>query len=73
MSEHTYRTSEIVGTSADGLDQATLNGVGRVSESLRHVDWFELTQVRGQVVDGKVEHLQVGLKVGFRIDDPSIA
>jgi len=69
MSEHAYRMSEIVGTSADGIDQAIRNGVERVSKSLRHVDWFEVTQVRGKVMDGKVEHFQVGLKVGFRIDD----
>ncbi|MFE2379627.1 dodecin [Streptomyces sp. NPDC059398] len=69
MSEHTYRVTEIVGTSHEGVDQAIRNGLGRASSTLRGLDWFEVTQVRGQIVDGQVEHYQVGLKVGFRLED----
>lgn len=69
MTNRTYRVSEIVGTSPDGIDQAIRNAIGRASKTLRHVDWFEVTQVRGQVKDGDVEHFQVGLKVGFRLED----
>ena len=69
MSNRTYRVTEIVGTSQDGIDQAIRNAVERASRTLRHVDWFEMTQVRGQVKDGTVEHFQVGLKVGFRLED----
>ncbi|MBD8869418.1 dodecin [Nocardioides donggukensis] len=69
MSDRTYRVSEIVGTSPDGIDQAVRNGIARASKTLRHLDWFEVTQVRGQVKDGQVEHFQVGLKVGFRLED----
>ena len=69
MSSRTYRVSEIVGTSPDGVDQAIRNGILRASQTLRHLDWFEVTQVRGQVKDGVVEHFQVGLKVGFRLED----
>jgi len=69
MTNRTYRVSEIVGTSPDGIDQAIRNAVERASKTLRHVDWFEMTQVRGQVKDGTVEHFQVGLKVGFRLED----
>lgn len=69
MSNRTYRVSEIVGTSPDGIDQAIANGIARASTTLRHIDWFEMTQVRGQVKDGKVEHYQVGLKIGFRLED----
>ncbi|GAA2960116.1 dodecin [Streptomyces enissocaesilis] len=69
MSDHTYRVTEIVGTSTEGLDQAIRNGIDRASQTLRGLDWFEMTQVRGHIVDGRVEHYQVGLKVGFRLED----
>jgi dodecin len=69
MSNRTYRVTEIVGTSPDGIDQAIRNGVERAATTLRHVDWFEVTQVRGQVHDGTVEHFQVGIKLGFRLED----
>src|SRR5689334_13646188 len=69
MSNRTYRVTELVGTSPDGIDAAIRNAVRRASTTLRHVDWFEVTQVRGQVKDGDVEHFQVGLKVGFRLED----
>ncbi|MBN3929829.1 dodecin domain-containing protein [Streptomyces verrucosisporus] len=68
MSSHTYRVTEIVGTSHEGVDQAIRNGIARASERLRHLDWFEVTQVRGNISDGRVEHYQVGLKVGFRLE-----
>ncbi|MFE9044767.1 dodecin [Streptomyces sp. NPDC012421] len=69
MSNHTYRVTEIVGTSPEGVDQAIRNGITRASQTLRGLDWFEVTQVRGHLVDGRIEHYQVGLKVGFRLDD----
>ena len=69
MTNRTYRVTEIVGTSPEGIDAAIRNAVERVSQTLRHVDWFEVTQVRGQVKDGTVEHFQVGLKLGFRLED----
>jgi dodecin len=69
MSEHTYRVTEIVGTSHDGVDQAIRNGIARASQTLRHLDWFEVSQVRGQIEGGSVEHWQVCLKVGFRLDE----
>ncbi|MCF2126323.1 MULTISPECIES: dodecin [unclassified Streptomyces] len=69
MSNHTYRVTEIVGTSPDGVDQAVRNGVRRAQRTLRNLDWFEVTQVRGQIEDGEVAHWQVGLKVGFRLEE----
>ena len=69
MTNRTYRITEIVGTSPDGIDQAIRNGIERAAQTLRHIDWFEMTQVRGQVKDGSVEHFQVGLKIGFRLED----
>ncbi|MFJ4282396.1 dodecin [Streptomyces massasporeus] len=69
MSNHTYRVTEIVGTSPDGVDQAVRNGIDRASQTLHNLDWFEVTQVRGQLEDGRIAHWQVGLKVGFRLDE----
>ncbi|QDQ14969.1 dodecin [Streptomyces spectabilis] len=69
MSEHTYRVTEIVGTSHEGVDQAIRNGITRASQTLRGLDWFEVTQVRGHIEDGQIRHFQVGLKVGFRLED----
>ncbi|MBQ0985645.1 dodecin domain-containing protein [Streptomyces sp. F63] len=69
MTNHVYRVTEIVGSSHEGVDDAIRNGIRRASETLRHLDWFEVTEVRGQIKDGQVEHYQVGLKVGFRLED----
>jgi dodecin len=65
----TYRVTEIVGTSTDSLDAAIRNGVARAGETLRHLDWFEVTEIRGQLIDGTVQHFQVGMKIGFRLED----
>jgi dodecin len=69
MTDHTYRVTEIVGTSNEGVDAAVRNGVARAAQTLRGLDWFEITQVRGHIVDGEIEHYQVGMKVGFRLEE----
>ena len=69
MSSRTYRVTEIVGTSPEGIDQAIKNGITRAARTLRHVDWFEVTQMRGHLEDGEVEHFQVTMKLGFRLED----
>jgi flavin-binding protein dodecin len=69
MTNRTYRVTEIVGTSTTGIDDAVRNGIRRAGQTLRHLDWFEVVEVRGHVVDGEVEHFQVGMKVGFRLED----
>lgn len=69
MANRTYRLTEIVGTSPDGVDEAIRNGVDRAAQTLRHLDWFEVTEIRGQVVDGAVSHYQVTMKIGFRLED----
>lgn len=69
MTDHVYRVTEIVGSSHEGVDEAIRNAVSRASQTVRNLDWFEVTQVRGQIENGQIEHYQVGLKVGFRIED----
>ena len=70
MSSHTYRVSEIVGTSPDSVDQAIRNGLNRADRTLRNLDWFEVKGIRGHLEGGQVAHFQVTMKVGFRLDDP---
>ena len=69
MTDRTYRVTEIVGTSPDGIEPAIHNAIHRAAQTLRHLDWFEVTEIRGQIVDGKVAHYQVGIKLGFRLED----
>ncbi|NUP80281.1 MAG: dodecin domain-containing protein [Nonomuraea sp.] len=69
MTDRTYRVTEIVGTSGESLDQAIRNGLQRASQTLRHLDWFEVTEIRGHMDGGEIAHYQVGMKVGFRLED----
>ena len=69
MSDATYRVTEIVGTSSDGIEQAIKSAIDRASQTLHNLDWFEVVQVRGHLEDGAVGNYQVTMKVGFRLDD----
>jgi flavin-binding protein dodecin len=68
MSNQTYKITEIVGSSPDGVDAAIRSGIARAADSLRNLDWFEVTEIRGHLADGEVGHFQVSMKVGFRLD-----
>jgi flavin-binding protein dodecin len=65
---HTYAISEIVGTSEKSIEDAIESGIATASKSLRHLDWFEVGNIRGHLTDGKVAHYQVTLRVGFRYE-----
>jgi dodecin len=67
--DHTYRVTEIVGSSSESVDQAIRNAISRASATLRNLDWFEVTETRGHISGGEVGHFQVTLKVGFRLED----
>ena len=68
MTTHTYKIVEIVGSSPNGTDEAIRNAIAEASKTLRQLDWFEVVETRGHLVDGKVGHFQVHLKVGFRLE-----
>ena len=68
MSDATYKVTEVVGTSPDSIQQAVRNGIARASRTLRNLDWFEVTEMRGRIDGGKVSQYQVKVKVGFRLD-----
>jgi dodecin len=69
VSDHVYRITEVVGSSPESVQAAISNGVSRVARTVRNVEWFEVTELRGRVADGAIEAYQVGLKVGFRLED----
>jgi dodecin len=71
MADHVYKVTEVVGSSTDSLQQAIRNGVERAAETVRNLEWFEVTDIRGHIEDGHVGHFQVSLKLGFRLDDAS--
>ena len=68
MTDKTYKLVEIVGTSEESFAHAASSGVERAAQTIRHVDWFEVTEMRGRVVDGKISQFQVTMKVGFRLE-----
>ena len=69
MTDHAYKVSELVGTSTQGIDHAISNAIERASRTVRNLDWFEVTDIRGWIKDNAVGHVQVTMKVGFRLDD----
>ncbi len=64
----TYKKIEIVGTSPKSFEEAVRNGIGRASETVKNMDWFEVDELRGRIDDGAVAEYQVTLKVGFRLE-----
>lgn len=70
MSDVTYAITHVVGTSPDGVDQAIRNGVKKAGETLRNLDWFEVSEIRGYLDhSAEVQHFQVTMKIGFRYGD----
>ena len=69
MTDHIYKKIELVGSSKTSIEDAIENALARAHKSIHNLEWFEVQETRGHVVDGKVGHYQVVLKVGFRLDD----
>jgi dodecin len=68
MNDHVYKTIEITGSSSSGVDDAVAKAISKASETVRNLDWFEVASIRGRIVEGRIGHVQVTLKVGFRLD-----
>ena len=68
MPEHVYRVTELVGTSKESIEDAIRSGIGRAGQTVRNIDWFEVTEIRGYVREGALDHYQVGMKLGFRLE-----
>ena len=68
MTQHVYKLLELTGSSPTSSDDAISCAIAKASESVRNIQWFEVIEQRGHVVDGKVAHWQVTLKVGFTLE-----
>lgn len=70
MSSNVYAISEIAGSSTESIEEAIENALARARKTLRSLDWFEVTEIRGHLGDdGSVEHYQVSLKLGFKMEE----
>lgn len=68
MSDHVYKSLELTGSSAVGIEEAVNNAIAKASQTLRNIQWFNVVETRGHVQDGKVAHWQVTIKVGFTLE-----
>lgn len=68
MSSHTYKTIELTGSSAVGTDDAVKNAIEKASETVRNLQWFQVTETRGHIEDGRIAHWQVTIKAGFTLE-----
>ena len=66
---NTYKKTEVVGISEKSFADAVNQAVKRTSKAVRNLSWFEVTEMRGQIKDGKVNEFQVTVKIGFRLED----
>jgi flavin-binding protein dodecin len=69
MSDHVYKTIELVGSSTKGMEDAVQKAIRKAAETVRNIRWFEVLDTRGHVEDGKVAHWQVTVKLGFTLDE----
>lgn len=69
MADHVYKKIELVGSSPTSIEDAIEKALARAHKTVHRMDWFEVVDTRGHIVDGKVGHYQVVIKVGFRLDD----
>ena len=68
MSAHTYKLIELVGSSTESTDHAIRDAIAKAALTVKHMDWYEMIESRGHIVDGRVSHYQVRIKVGFRLE-----
>jgi hypothetical protein len=69
VSDHVYKTLELVGSSVTGSDDAVRAALERAARTVRHLRWFEVVGTRGHIEDGRIAHWQVTVKVGFTLED----
>jgi len=68
MSDHVYKKIELTGSSSIGIQEAVENAVSKASQTINNMRWFEVIETRGHIDNGKVEHWQVTIKIGFTIE-----
>jgi hypothetical protein len=68
MSQHIYKTIELVGSSTVGVEDAIRGAIAKSAETVRNLRWFEVTETRGHIEGGQVAHWQITLKIGFTLE-----
>jgi flavin-binding protein dodecin len=68
MSDNIYKSVEITGSSTSGVDDAIAKAIAKAAETVRNIDWFEVLEIRGHVQESRIQHTQVTLKIGFRLE-----
>jgi flavin-binding protein dodecin len=68
MSKHVYKILELTGSSPTSIEEAVAGAVAKAHETIRNIQWFEVIETRGHVVDGKIAHWQVTVKLGFTLE-----
>ncbi|MGZ3519290.1 MAG: dodecin [Vulcanimicrobiaceae bacterium] len=68
MTDHIYKLVELTGSSTVSIEDAVQKAIARAHQTIRNMHWFNITETRGHVIDGKVAHWQVSLKVGFTLE-----
>jgi len=72
MEDHVYKIIELSGSSQTSIEDAIQNAVSRAGRTLKNLRWCEVVQTRGHIENGKIQHYQVVLKIGFKIDDATV-
>ncbi|QIB65936.1 dodecin [Kineobactrum salinum] len=70
MNDHVYKTLEITGSSRNSVEEAVQTAISRTGETVQHLRWFEVSDIRGHILEGKVDHWQVTIKLGLTIEPP---
>lgn len=68
MNDHVYKIVELAGSSEQGIEHAVATAISRTADTVRNLRWFEVTEIRGHVEDGRIAHWQVGIKAGFTVE-----
>ncbi|GAN78069.1 dodecin [Acidisphaera rubrifaciens] len=68
MNDHVYKIVELAGSSEQGIEHAVATAIARSAETIRNLRWFEVTEIRGHVEDGRIAHWQIGIKAGFTVE-----
>lgn len=68
MTHHVYKQIELTGSSPVSIEEAVNTAIAKAHESVRNIQWFNVVETRGQVVNGKVAHWQVTIKLGFTLE-----
>ena len=68
MSDHVYKLLELAGSSSTSIEDAVQKAIAKAHQTVRNIRWFEVTETRGHVVDGRIADWQVSVKVGFTLE-----